>query len=116
MLLRIGHQVDESEIYRLQTAPGDASNIFTTTILQLIFKIVVKEKVLKLAQGFCPTYPNPATKALPKFFIRFWDSIHMFFEDMTLTFMRDTVCHRQVELLLNAGLQKFVSRIDYLHL
>lgn len=35
---------------------------------------------------------------------------------MSLTFMRETLRHRQVQLLSNAGLQNFASRIDYLHI
>lgn len=40
----------------------------------------------------------------------------MFAEEMPLKFMRDNVCHRQLEQLFNAGLQNFRSHIDYLHI
>lgn len=82
MLLQVGHQVDESDIYNILTTRGDTASMFRTTILQPIFKPMVKEKVLILAQGFCPTYHILVTQALVTFLGLFWDSIHIFVEYM----------------------------------
>lgn len=39
----------------------------------------------------------------------------MFAENMPITIMSDTVIQRYVKLLMNTGLQKFVSHINYRH-
>lgn len=54
MLLLVGQEQDDSDIYNMLTTPRDATIMFTATILQLIFKRMVGEKLLALAQGFCP--------------------------------------------------------------
>lgn len=51
MLLGLGHKCDESEINKLLTTPGDAAKLFTITFLQLIFKLMLKEKLLTLSKG-----------------------------------------------------------------
>lgn len=83
--------------------PGDAANMLTTTILQLVFKLMVKENMLKLAQAFRPSYPALVTQALGTFFIRFWNSFHIFGEDILVTFIRDSIRRRKIEVLLNKG-------------
>lgn len=81
-----------------------------------IFQNVDEVKGVDNYKRFLCTYPNPHTEAIPTFFIQFQDSNHVFTAYMALTFIRFNVLHRTVELLFNAGLQNFVSSIDYLHL
>lgn len=45
MLLFVGHQVDESDIYKMLTLLRDAANMFITTILHLLCKLMMKKGV-----------------------------------------------------------------------
>lgn len=88
MLLGVDHHVDDYNIYNLLTTPEDAANWSTTTILQLKLKLMVKGKVLTLAQDFSSTNHNPVTTAILTFFRGFWYYIQMLAEDIPLTLMR----------------------------
>lgn len=96
--------------------PGDTANMFTTMILQLIFKIMVKEKILTPSQAFHHSYLAPVTQALLTYFLRLWDTVHMYAEDNPLTFLRPDVLHVTVQKIYNSGLQKVASRADFQHL
>lgn len=97
MILSGGHEFDRSGIYKILNTPGEVSNMVTTTILQLIFKIMVKKKGSTLAYLFSATYLNMLTRNRLTLLIRYWDPIHILAEDMELIDMIDTVRHIQVE-------------------
>lgn len=66
---------------------------------------MTREKVLTCAEDFCLTYPTQFTKSKLNFFVHFEDSIHMFAEYISLTFMSDNAHQDTVDSFLKMGLQ-----------
>lgn len=70
MLLRFGLELHDAYIYNELTDPYDMANMYTSTLLHLLFTIFIQEKLLTITQPFQTFCAAPVTQLLLTFFIR----------------------------------------------
>lgn len=87
MLLQVGHNVDEADVYIAIKIQGYTANILISLIVQLIFNIMAQEKVFTPSETFRPSYPVPVIQALHTYFNRFRYPVQLYAEDMHLTLL-----------------------------
>lgn len=112
MLLRVGHQVGQAYVNIAISSPVNTANMCTTIMLQRIFKIMIKDKVLTPSEVFHPSYPAPDTHALITYFNGFWDTLQLYAEGLRITFLRTSVVIEQWIIYSTPGFKK-MRRVSF---
>lgn len=113
MVLIVGHQTIEADVYIAMKTPEVTANVLTNMILQLIFNTMFREKILTVSEAVRPSYPASITQAMLTYFIRFWDTVQINGEDIYLYILRNNLHPRTIEETLYIRLQNFASRDDF---